>query len=684
MQAISPSSSWIRTGDRKSNRFMQALVSALALALIAVAPATGQPATGQVIITSKPSMEPLRPPITRPLIMTRPVFEILSWFDRTEPSGSPPASPRGTVVLARDLTLQNLSYKLDTPQLVLVADKLRIGPNAGFDVTGQRRRPGGKIVIIAREITCESGGGLQLVSKGGPGAAGGSIVVVAGSTEPSGASGAMPACVTGVVDGGPALEVRDHRRDPPVVTTIPPGTAGSVAASPLRTAIQADAFAQTAWSMWAIEWLDSLQLGIYDASRRNDYSRVLTLLREYAGFDAPAELVEPSSRASYIALLDHLNMYRKTALPALSVEERTILPGGLPQTVAVFTEGATLRTLLAPTHALASRKTVGGRSVLGLIEYRNQNPNELTIEVEWELTVDPWVERLASEQLTKSGQRLDGVFAGWSLEPKPMQELAMRSAAATLLPGGRQLRVSFVVDADRANLVFWRLLNSAGMPWSVDWTFTERETGRVVKGTWAGPPLSLVRQREPLVAVSNGSLVNNGPSPMGVTYVRDKDGSFVALNPTLRIGPRETVPLPAGAALAVSVPPEAIETSFDPEHFDSHFYVKNAEPLVDHVVIKNNLPTSETGYDAFDYLEVTVRAVVEGNTSLAPAVWPGVRLLARGTAEGEKALPFLRLTQGARRITIEGRAYYTNGERTLKPTTFDTMSVTITRDMFRE
>jgi hypothetical protein len=265
-----------------------------------------------------------------------------------------------------------------------------------------------------------------------------------------------------------------------------------------------------------------------------------------------------------------------------------------------------------------------------------------------------------------------------------MQELAVRSATATLLPGGRRLRVTFVVDVDGANLMFWRLLNSAGIPWSVDWTFTERETGRVVKGTWAPPPLNLVHQREPLVAVSNVGLVNNGSSPVNVNYVRGKDGSFVALNPTLRIGPGETVPLPAGAALTVSVPPEAIETSFDPEHFDRDFYVLNAEPLVDRVVIKNNLPTSETGYDAFDYVEVTVSAAVEGDTSLAPAVWPGVRLSARGTPGAERSLPFLRLARGARRITIEGRAYYLNGERTLKPTTFDTMSVTITRDMFRE
>lgn len=142
--------------------------------------------------------------------------------------------------------------------------------------------------------------------------------------------------------------------------------------------------------------------------------------------------------------------------------------------------------------------------------------------------------------------------------------------------------------------------------------------------------------------------------------------------------------LPAGAALAGSVPPEAIETSFDPEHFASNFHVLNREQVVDRIVIKNNLPTSEPQYDSFDYIEFTVSAAVEGDTSLAPAVAGPFRLSASGTRGGEISVPFLRLARGARRITIEGRAHYANGERTLKPTTFDTMSVTITREMFRE
>jgi hypothetical protein len=39
---------------------------------------------------------------------------------------------------------------------------------------------------------------------------------------------------------------------------------------------------------------------------------------------------------------------------------------------------------LAPTHALVARENVAGRSVLGLMEYRNERPDELAIEVWWD------------------------------------------------------------------------------------------------------------------------------------------------------------------------------------------------------------------------------------------------------------------------------------------------------------
>ncbi|HEX6975611.1 MAG TPA: hypothetical protein VF147_14500 [Vicinamibacterales bacterium] len=666
-----------------------AAILAALLAAAHGAPASGQARpNGGVTITSRAGVK-LAPPRVRPappmVMAAGGPLDVQRWFDKTDAPAALPGNQRVTAVLARELTIENRNWVVDSPMLVVVADTLRVGANGTIDLSARpARAAGGKLYVIARRIACDSGGTLQLVSRGGPmGGAGGQVVVVPGLAS----VGAVPPCLRSALDGGPGgtVQVRDHRTNPPTLSTrtLPNGPRGSMTATSLQAATDAEPVVRTAWSMWAVEWLETLQLDIYDASRANDSKKVLKLLRDYEGFDVPTALIAPDMRERYRSLLEDLNTYRQTALPALMVEEITVRPGGLPQNVTVFTEGATLRASLAPTHALAARENVAGRSVLGLLEYRNERPDELSIEVEWELTVDPWMERLAAEQLNAAGQRLDGVFAGWALEPKPMQELGIRSASGTLLPGGKRLRVRFVVDAERANLVFWRLLNSAGIPWTVDWRFTEPRSGRVVTGTWAGPPLSLVRQRDPLVTVNGGQIANDGTSPVTVNYVKAGDGSFVALNPTIRLAPGEKAAAPGGVT-AASVPPEAVETAFDPDRFAADFHVLNAEQVVDHVVITNTLPTSDDQRGAFDYLEISVTASVEGDSTAAPAIAGPFRLAASGTRGGEIALPFLRLARGTRRITVAGRAYYANGYRTLTPTSFDTLTVAITKEMFQE
>jgi hypothetical protein len=150
-----------------------ALVAAMMWHLTASAPALGQtPGTpGHVTIVSRPAAESLRAPrrtTSRPPMMARPAFEFQSWFDRTEGPAALPPSPQGAVVIARELTLANRHYLLDTPLLVIVADRLRIGPNAVIDVSGKPRAAGGKIVVLTRNLTCESGGSLQLIARAVP------------------------------------------------------------------------------------------------------------------------------------------------------------------------------------------------------------------------------------------------------------------------------------------------------------------------------------------------------------------------------------------------------------------------------------------------------------------------------------------------------------------------------------
>jgi hypothetical protein len=645
-------------------------------------------------------------------------YDVQRWLDRSDLPPDLAGTARGTIALARDLTLADRQYALDTPLLVVVAESLRISGSVTIDLSARAAgKPAGALVLLAKRITCEPGGSLRVVSNGAaaqpgrPGGAGGNLTVAPsapGGTAPAAlrgpraplalefrrarerSPGGLPACISHVAEGATGAEilVRDHR-GPKVVEYRrpgPKGPAGTVKTfADIKAAAQADSVARTAWSLWAVERLQSLWLAIYDAGRTRDDQRLLQLFREYEGLDVPADAIEAGLRKDYLETLADLNRYRETALAPLFVEELTVQPGGLPQSVSVFTEGATLRRSLAPTHALVLRENVGGRSVLGLLEYRNDHPDELAIEVWWELTVDPWIEQLAAARLAERDQAL-GVFAAWSLEGKPMQELGIRSGTAKLQPGGRRLHLRLVVDADRANLVFWRLLNSGGLPWAVDWRFTEPRTGRVVTGTWAGPPLSLVRQRDPVVRVSGSEIVNAGTSPATINYLRLGDGSFWAPNPALRLGAGEKIPVPAAPAApggAVTVPAEAVETAFDPAAFGNDFYVLNGEQVVDRIVVKNALPASDDARGAFDYVEVSLTTRVAGGSDADAATAGPFRLSAAGTLASEVSIPLLRLSRGGRQVTMVGRAYYAGGSyRTLKPTTFDTSSIILTPALF--
>jgi hypothetical protein len=688
----------------------RALETALAVGVIAgvgLAPAAAQgpaaldPRAPRITImrsvTSTPPPPP-PPPTTLAAARTRMFvggggYDIERWLDRSDAPASLTATPRGTVVLARDLALSDLQYTLDTPLLVVVAESIRITGKATIDLSGRvPGKPAGALMLLAKRIACERGGALQVISKGGaaqgsqPGSSGGDLTLA-----PAPAGGGLPPCISHVAAGGAGAEiiVRDHRGPKVVETkrTVPGGPPGKAKPFPdLGSAAQADALARTAWSLWTVERLENLSLALREAERTQDDQRQLKLFREYEGLNLPGGMIDTTLRKDYLALLDDLNKYRDTALPPLFVEELTVQPTALPQSVSVFTEGATLRSSLAPTHALVVRENVAGRSVLGLLEYRNDHPDELAIEVWWELTVDPWIERLAAAQRAAQGEHL-GVFSGWSLEAKPMQELGVRSGTARLEPGGRRLQLRLVVDAERANLVFWRLLNSGGLPWSVDWRFIEPKTGRVVNGSWAGPPLSLARQRDPQVRVAGNEIVNAGTSPATVNYLQLGDGSFWAPSPALRVNAGEKVPIPSppGATRgAATLPPEAVETAFDPATFSSDFYVLNGDQVVDRVVIKNALPTSDDARGAFDYLEVSLTTSVPGGTEADTASAGPFRLSASGTLAAETSIPLLRFSRGARQVTLAGRAYYAGGSyRTLKTTTFDTTSIIVTPDLFQ-
>ncbi len=470
----------------------------------------------------------------------------------------------------------------------------------------------------------------------------------------------------------------------PATEKVEPGSVGAVRAfRDARAAADGVPGAGAVLSAWPVLRVEALYRAVADASRRRDVDELLALFEGYQRLEDAQ--VEGELAERYLDTLNAMNEARGKVLQPLYVDELIVQPVTIPQTLSVFVEGATLRTTVGPTHALAARTTVAGKSVFGVLEYRDDRPDEIAIEAEWELTIDPWVEQVARKRLAEKGRRLEGAFTGWSLEAKPIDEIGVRSASAVLLPGGRRIRVRLAVDGARANMVLWRLLSSNGLAWTVDWTFTEAGTGRVVKGNWAGPPLSLTKRREQPVRVVEGRLVNSGTVPLTVSYLRAGDGEFHPLHPALRLGPGESVPLPERAPReGVSVPPEAVEAALDPNRFAEELHIVNAAQNVDRVVVRNALPSVDPERGNLDYVEVYVSSRPPGASAAEAAVAGPFQLSAAGTRGAEIAVPFLRLGRGERQVTVSGRAFYVGGSfRTLSEATFDTTTIVITAEQLR-
>lgn len=117
----------------------------------------------------------------------------------------------------------------------------------------------------------------------------------------------------------------------------------------------------------------------------------------------------------------------------------------------------------------------------------------------------------------------------------------------------------------------------------------------------------------------------------------------------------------SGISGPFTVPPEAVEIAFDPERFTSDFHVLNGEEIVDTVVIRNTLPTTDDQRGAFDYLEISIASRIAGASDADTATAGPFRLSATGTRGGEITLPMLRLARGERQVTVSGRAYYAGG-----------------------
>jgi hypothetical protein len=107
-----------------------------------------------------------------------------------------------------------------------------------------------------------------------------------GSMIIAGAGAAFPPCIKHLAIGGAGgtVEVRDHRNGHEGQSTrvLPPGPVGTVSSYPdIEAALATNPVAAKAASLWIIQRLESLRLGIYAAWSGGDDRKVLELFQEY-------------------------------------------------------------------------------------------------------------------------------------------------------------------------------------------------------------------------------------------------------------------------------------------------------------------------------------------------------------------------------------------------------------------
>jgi hypothetical protein len=440
-------------------------------------------------------------------------------------------------------------------------------------------------------------------------------------------------------------------------------------------------------SEWSLASVEHFRGAILDADTAGDDVALVRAFEAYATFMPPAQ-VHPRVRGAYDAVRFELNKYRSEALPpAVARSIKVAPPGTVAQDVYVFTESSPFRQTLAPTHMLAAGVERDGRTVLGVLEYDPSKPEELSLEVELELVLDPWLAALAAAQLSSEGGKSEGVFSGWTLTAKPIEEVGVKESRVTILPGGQRMRARLVLDGQRSASVFWKLFSSAGIPLDYEWEYRSDKSQAVTAGKLSGPALSLARQTSHTLRIQDGKVRNVGRAPAIIEYIGLNKTQFEALPRAVQIGPGQAVAITdlgvSATGATLWIPEPAVVTAFDPLDLQRAFYVVNGQQFIEHVMLTNLLPAHDAASGgALQYAELFV-ALGSRRPDDASGTRAGpYRLSAAHTAGSEIRLPFLRPGKGAETLTVWGTAHYENGGcQTIVTTTFDSWIVKVTPSM---
>lgn len=617
-------------------------------------------------------------------------FQIENWREETEAPARIGTNKSMAIVLADiiDLGAQDFSRSGQRAPIhvFLLADTVRITKPVRFDLTpspSERLIDGGMLVVLARRLEFAAGGSLTFISRGGSAktetgapvsGSGGSLILAAERLDIAGSPQTNPATWAIVLVDGKHV-VTDHAKGPGGAGGLD-GKAEIFAASNRKLYGRGEWF--PLWVLWRLELLHTKVLEAVrggDEGSRREIVQQFWLLRQM-----PQYTLDGKEGDTYRKALAALLELRRTAVPALWFDRISIQQeGSVTRELLVFTDGQSLEPQLSPTGLLLRTNSIAGKATLGITTYDPQEVQRVTLHVDAEMSLDPWLASLGTRELVRRqalpvGSDIPSPFGAWRLTPAPRQDRGVEKLEVTAF--GSTLHIALTLRPGEAGLALQQLASRNGLPLKFDWESLRDPT---ITGSNLTLSLSLARLLAPEIAVKDGLVNNRGRWPVTLEYYRADGGyrPFKRGPQSIEPGKSETLDVAMGDVPSrATVPAQAVYNNLDWSTALAEFTGSPTE-VIERVIVTNELPAFDAQRGGrLERVRVSV-AYTRGTERQLAGPYD---LSSAGSYAASVEVPFVRRGPGNRSIVLEGVAYYENGQQRLVAMPTERLGVSISED----
>lgn len=355
---------------------------------------------------------------------------------------------------------------------------------------------------------------------------------------------------------------------------------------------------------------------------------------------------------------------------------------GTPRDVTYFRDIKAGKVYLAPTDLLLVPVKSGNSQFLGNVSSDPETPETVTLTFEAKFAIDPWVDKVVSEDIERNGGEYGGMFQDWELSATSIN--FDKNVELEVNITGNAGRLEFTVHENLVGKLLVQLAGSIGIQIEFDWVYSNEPS---VTGTWRAPPFSFARRDTSQTLSFSKSrfyVKNVSPTSVYVDYLDYGDGNFYWLNPSWAIPPNKSVRIraPRLKAKDISIPVAAIRYKKDGLYSLADDFLiarTNTENGVIHIT---NLLTHDEELGTLNYVEISVEFLIGDSRK----VWRDGphELTPYNTKLSKVDINVVGLGQNKVRGRITGKAFYTEGHVQDFTTMFNENNVYIDNSVLRE